>query len=161
MPISKYFGGHGEQVMRDMKAKHGAKGGERVFYKTANARKQKPKKGSILRGKHLWLAFLLVAGTAEAQIFIPGTPTTGEETLSVSTTALGITADLCGTNNTKGALIGVLDDGVYMSLHSSTATPDSGDFALNAGDYAFVRPASKARFIRQSADSNVKIQCIE
>lgn len=42
MPIAKYFGGHGSEVMADMKKKNGEKGGEREFYATANAKGQKP-----------------------------------------------------------------------------------------------------------------------
>lgn len=41
-PISKYFQGHGAEVMASMKKKNGAKSGEREFYATANARDQKP-----------------------------------------------------------------------------------------------------------------------
>lgn len=43
MPLNKYFGGHGDQVMRDMTSRYGSKKGERVFYATANARHQKPR----------------------------------------------------------------------------------------------------------------------
>ena len=42
MPISEYFGGNGTEVMKEMKAKHGEKAGERIFYATANAKGQKP-----------------------------------------------------------------------------------------------------------------------
>jgi hypothetical protein len=42
MPISKYYGGHGAEVMRDMKKRYGAEKGERVFYATANKRGQTP-----------------------------------------------------------------------------------------------------------------------
>ena len=42
MPISKYFKGKGEQVMSSMKARYGSDKGERVFYATANKRKQRP-----------------------------------------------------------------------------------------------------------------------
>lgn len=56
MPISKYFGGHGPSVMRELKAKHGAEAGERIFYATANARRQAPtkrkmRKGTLLKGE--------------------------------------------------------------------------------------------------------------
>jgi hypothetical protein len=44
MPISKYFHGHGEEVLEDMKDRYGDKKGESVFYATANKRKEKPKK---------------------------------------------------------------------------------------------------------------------
>ena len=47
MPLSKYFGGHGKQVMAAVKKQYGAKA-ERVFYATANKRKKKP---TILRGE--------------------------------------------------------------------------------------------------------------
>lgn len=36
MPLNKYFGGHGSQVMSSMKQKYGEKKGESVFYATAN-----------------------------------------------------------------------------------------------------------------------------
>lgn len=41
MPLSKYFGGHGEKVMSAMKKQYGADKGERVFYATSNKRKKK------------------------------------------------------------------------------------------------------------------------
>jgi hypothetical protein len=44
MPISKYYGGHGEKVMQSMKKEYGAKKGERVFYATANKKAQAPAK---------------------------------------------------------------------------------------------------------------------
>lgn len=90
--------------------------------------------------------------------------TTAEETISVSTTALGVTADLCGTGNRGGAWVQVLTNGIYFTLNSDSATPDSGDFTLNAGTSGpqfHVKPASKLRMIRQSADSNVKISCTD
>ena len=39
MPLSKYYKGHGEEVMRAMKKEYGEEKGERVFYATANKRK--------------------------------------------------------------------------------------------------------------------------
>jgi hypothetical protein len=44
MPISKYFGGHGEEVMKNMKEQYGPEKGERVFYATSNKRKKKKEK---------------------------------------------------------------------------------------------------------------------
>jgi hypothetical protein len=46
MPLSKYFGGHGEKVMKDMKKKHGDKKGKSIFYATSN-KKKKDKKGGL------------------------------------------------------------------------------------------------------------------
>ena len=38
MPISKYFKGHGEEVMSNMTKEYGKKKGKSVFYATANKR---------------------------------------------------------------------------------------------------------------------------
>lgn len=38
MPIEKHYGGHGEEVMADMKARYGEEKGERVFYATEKKR---------------------------------------------------------------------------------------------------------------------------
>jgi hypothetical protein len=38
MPISKYYGGSGEKVMRKMKKRYGSKKGKKVFYATHNKR---------------------------------------------------------------------------------------------------------------------------
>lgn len=40
MPISKYFSGHGEEVMKSMMTRYGRKKGKSVFYATANKRGQ-------------------------------------------------------------------------------------------------------------------------
>lgn len=42
MPVNEYFGGHGEEVMAQMRGKHGSKEGKRIFYATANKKKQRP-----------------------------------------------------------------------------------------------------------------------
>jgi hypothetical protein len=36
MPVSKYFKGHGEKVMSNMKKQYGPEKGKQVFYATAN-----------------------------------------------------------------------------------------------------------------------------
>jgi hypothetical protein len=43
MPISKYFGGHGEEVAANMQRQYGSDW-KRVFYATANKRGQAPKR---------------------------------------------------------------------------------------------------------------------
>lgn len=40
MPLEKYFGGHGKEVMSKMKKKYGGDKGKQVFYATANKRGQ-------------------------------------------------------------------------------------------------------------------------
>lgn len=42
MPIRKYFGGDGRQVLADMIRRYGPKKGREVFYATAAKRKQRP-----------------------------------------------------------------------------------------------------------------------
>jgi len=42
MPISKYFKGHGSEVMSGMKKKYGEEEGKKVFYATANKRNMGP-----------------------------------------------------------------------------------------------------------------------
>lgn len=46
MPLSEYFKGSGDKVMKNMKKQYGEKSGESVFYATANKQKMKPKKAS-------------------------------------------------------------------------------------------------------------------
>ncbi len=46
MPIKAYFRGKGVEVMADLKARYGDDKGERVFYATANKRKQNPESSS-------------------------------------------------------------------------------------------------------------------
>jgi len=38
MPVSEYYKGDGDEVMRSMVKRYGAKKGKQVFYATANAR---------------------------------------------------------------------------------------------------------------------------
>lgn len=42
MPISKYYKGHGSEVMSSMKKRYGSEEGERVFYATANKKGMAP-----------------------------------------------------------------------------------------------------------------------
>ena len=107
----------------------------------------------------IWvLLLLLLAVPAYGQQL-----TNGEETISVSSTTIGVTADLCETGNRGGAYVQVVTNGVYLCLNVG-CTADSGDFRMDAttgGPSLWVKPASRIRMIRQSADSNVKIQCTD
>ncbi len=40
MPLSKYYGGHGEEVMASMAKEYGSEKAKRVFYATANKQKK-------------------------------------------------------------------------------------------------------------------------
>jgi hypothetical protein len=42
MPISEYFEGSGQKVMKSMKRTYGKKKGKSVFYATANKKGEKP-----------------------------------------------------------------------------------------------------------------------
>jgi hypothetical protein len=46
MPLNKHFGGHGEEVMDNMKKEYGGEKAEKVFYATENKNKGKAKKTS-------------------------------------------------------------------------------------------------------------------
>ena len=56
MPISEYFGGHGTEVMKELKAKHGEEAGERIFYATANKEGQKLAEDAAARRSRLHAA---------------------------------------------------------------------------------------------------------
>jgi hypothetical protein len=94
-------------------------------------------------------------------VFLTGVPSSAEETLTVGATAVGVTANLCGTGNVGGAVFQVLDESVYASFDSPTKTPDSGDFLLPAGTIIVLAPARMARFIRVTTDARVKVQATE
>jgi len=42
VPVSKYFKGHGKEVMGNMMKQYGSKKGKSVFYATANKRGENP-----------------------------------------------------------------------------------------------------------------------
>lgn len=52
MPVSKYFKGHGEKVMANMKKQYGEKKGKQVFYATANKRGVNTGPSASVRKKH-------------------------------------------------------------------------------------------------------------
>ncbi len=52
MPLSKYYGGHGSEVMSKMKKKYGEKKGKQVFYATANKRGLDTGPSDKVKGKH-------------------------------------------------------------------------------------------------------------
>lgn len=60
MPISKYFKGSGEEVMKGMKKKHG-KRAEEVFYRTANKMKMKPHGRKQFTEKHMKAGYMVVS----------------------------------------------------------------------------------------------------
>ncbi len=83
-----------------------------------------------------------------------------EETLTVSSSALSITATLCLVRGRQTpALIEVLTESIYFTLDSPTATPDSSDYAAPLGTVISVNKANQIRMIRQSADALVKVTC--
>jgi len=51
MPLSKYYSGSGEKVMKNMKKQYGEEKGERVFYATANKKKKHEKSESVKEEK--------------------------------------------------------------------------------------------------------------
>jgi hypothetical protein len=65
MPVSKYFKGHGDEVMSAMTKEYGPKKGKSVFYATANKKKQTPmeshlnsmKSGGMLKSKKMKMKY--------------------------------------------------------------------------------------------------------
>jgi hypothetical protein len=51
LPLNRYFGGHGREVMRDMRERHGERA-EEVFYRTANKQKQAPRRKTRMKLRH-------------------------------------------------------------------------------------------------------------
>jgi hypothetical protein len=52
MPLSNYFKGHGDKVMKEMKKQYGSKKGESVFYATANKKGLDTGPSDNLKKKH-------------------------------------------------------------------------------------------------------------
>ena len=115
----------------------------------------------------LLVALLVIAAT----MGVPGVgntleyiaPTSSEETITVSTLPLGITSSVCidASGRRQPAIIQVNADAIYFSLHSSSATPDSGDFKAAVGTTIKLSPLEvrKLRMIRVTTDASVKVQC--
>jgi len=107
-----------------------------------------------------WLLILLLLATGPAWA-IDGIPY-AEETITVSSSAVGITANLCTQNGVVNqALMQVKTNGIYFTLHSATATPDANDYEAAAGTYLEVTRPDRFRAIRQTADAAVKITCFQ
>ena len=59
-----------------------------------------------------------------------------EETLTVSTVALGITSTLCVVRGQQTpALLEVKTNSIFYTLDDPAATPDSGDYEASAGTH--------------------------
>lgn len=84
-----------------------------------------------------------------------------EETLAVSTSAVGITSAVCGDSAPGKALLQVQGNQIYYRLDLGGATPDSGDYLGSVGDIIEVDYPGKFRAIRVAADATVKVTCFE
>ena len=83
-----------------------------------------------------------------------------EETLTVSTVALGITSTLCVVRGQQTpALLEVKTNSIFYTLDDPAATPDSGDYEASAGTIISTAKANYIRMIRQTSDSSVKVTC--
>lgn len=51
MPLSKHYGGHGEEVMASMEKEYGSEKAKRIFYATENARKKHKVKRDMAKAK--------------------------------------------------------------------------------------------------------------
>lgn len=52
MPLSKHYGGHGAEVMANMKKEYGEEKGKKVFYATENRKKYGPSEHIVRRKKN-------------------------------------------------------------------------------------------------------------
>jgi len=52
MPVSKYFKGSGDKVMKSMKKQYGEEKGKKVFYATANKNKINTSPSKKVKKKH-------------------------------------------------------------------------------------------------------------
>lgn len=85
-----------------------------------------------------------------------------EETITVSSSAIGVTAGLCTLSGVVNpALVQVKTNPVYFTLHSATATPDSGDYEAAAGTIIEVQRPDRLRMIRQTSDAYAKVTCFQ
>ena len=125
-------------------------------------RKVKKRKGGGYVVGSVVLIWILWVVSAHA--FDLTSPTSQEETITVSNSAIGITASICtktGGNGRTKALMQVKTEPIYFSVHSASATPDSGDFKANDGDMFTLSQTevAKLRMIRVGSDASVKVQC--
>ena len=118
-----------------------------------------------LAGLLVFLALAMGAPDANHALDLTA-PNSSEETITVSTAAIGVTSTVCkdAGGSRQPAIVQVKSQSIYFSLHSATATPDSGDFKANDGDFfRFSKTEiAKLRMIRSgSSDATVKVQCYD
>jgi hypothetical protein len=111
--------------------------------------------------RRLFYTLLVVGLLALPAWAIDGTPY-AEETITVSNTAIGVTSGLCTQSGViSPALVQVKTNGIYFTLNSATATPDSNDYEAAAGTFIEVQRPDRLRMIRQSSDAAVKVTCFQ
>lgn len=87
----------------------------------------------------------------------------GFEMVVVSTTPIGLTSGVCfeAGKVDQRALVQVLDNDIWFTLHSATSTPSgSSGFKALAGTYMIVDNASTFRAVRVSADARLAVLCV-
>jgi hypothetical protein len=115
-----------------------------------------------LRRDAIVAAVLILVVWAWSSWAIDGTPY-AEETITVSNSAVGLTAGLCTQSGVVNpALLQVKTNPIYFTLNSATATPDSGDYEAAAGTFMEVQRPDRWRAIRSGgADASVKATCFQ
>lgn len=102
----------------------------------------------------MWILLLLIL--AMPAWAIDGTPTTREESLTVSGTAVAITACTGG----ESALVQVKTNSVYFTFRGNV-DPDSNDFLGEAGTIIEVDRPLLFKAIAVTDDAQLKVQCFE
>lgn len=99
------------------------------------------------------LSLLLFVSPAAAQL-VAGVPFKAE-TVTVSTTSVGFTADFCGSGS---GLIQVLTNAIFIRLDGPAAT--NADYKLSASDWFAVKHPDRVEMLRDgSTDANVRLTC--
>lgn len=102
----------------------------------------------------------LAFGAASPPV-VYGVPFTGEK-VTVAASAIGITANLCvqAGGQESAALVQVLSNSIYYTLHSATATPVATDYSAAAGDWIYTQKPSTLRMIQNSGAATAVVTCI-
>lgn len=103
----------------------------------------------------------LAAGPA---FLMPGIPYAQERISATTTTAVGITDTLCrvggvSTGSETPALIQVVSNSIYYTIHSTTGTPVATDYLGAANDFIPVNVPSKFRAIGNSGTAVLVVTC--
>lgn len=116
------------------------------FRKNRENARGEPMKKTLCRNLFSALVLLLSAGPSFAS----------SQLVTVSTTAIGISTTPC-----PAAIVEVITNSIYYSLHDPTVTPDSTYHALSAGSVVNLTEPFRFRAVRQAGvDATIRVSCV-